>query len=338
MLGVKEEEMGNYKQEKEGYGLLFYVGIGLIALSVIFAVIVYFKWPSFSQITTFVASLVSSGGVALIIIALIESRHLQKSLEKTSDKIVDKSTSNFDNKLKETFKILEHSKYNGLIDILPPRQDEKRSDETKKVIIEEIKKSDRIYIFSISGLEFFAFPKGPRTAAGKYYSAIKERIESAKARNKPLDLKIKVLLIDPKCEAAKFRNQIETFDDAQGDIKRDIQDAIEGIEKLNTYAGTTFVKLLLYSVFPQTSFIITDSCIFIEPYHYAPTKELCNALKEKGLGASSLDSNCTGGRVPVLQFTSQSNMYIAMQKHFDSIWQYEEKRKESENREMEVSK
>lgn len=305
---------------------LLYIGIGFIIFSVVFTVILCYKYPDISQIATFVASLISSAGVALIIIALVESRHLLKSLEETSNKIVDKSAHNLDNKFEETFKILAHSKYNGLIDILPPRLDEKKGKNTREIIANEIKKSKSIHVFSISGLDFFGSPGGGLGLAGKSFDTIMRRIDTAKEEKKPLNLEIRALLMDITCEAAKFRDQIESFDGRKGNIQKDIEDAKKGIQILNDQADGEFIEYLLYSTFPQAGFVLTDSYIFVEPYHYAPTKELSNALKEKGLMATTLATNCTGGRIPVFQFSFNSNMYVAMQKHFDSIWEYEKKK------------
>jgi uncharacterized membrane protein len=310
---------------------LLYTGVGFIILSSVFAIAVYFKFPGISQLTTFVASLISSAGVALIIIALVESRHLQISLEEISKKIIDHSARNLHNEFEKTFEILEHSKYNGLIDILPPRLDEERGECTREIIASEIKKSKSVRIFSISGLDFFGAPGGGLSHAGKSFDAIMGIIDTANEENKPLNLEIKALLMHPTSEAAKFRDQIESFDGRKGNIWEDIKKAEKGIKILNQHAGKKFIKYLLYSIFPQASFVLTDSYIFVEPYHYAPTKELSNALKEKGLRATTLATNCTGGRIPIFQFSSNSSMYVAMQKHFDSIWKYE-KEKQKQNK------
>jgi len=143
-----------------------------------------------------------------------------------------------------------------------------------------------------------------------------------------LNLKIKVLMMDPESEAAKFRNYIETDEEKEeGNIARDITDALVGIKSLNKINGKDFIEYLLYSSFPQTGFTIVDSSIFVEPYHYAPTQKFIDALIEKG-NAAIAATKCTGGRIPVLQFENDSNMYIAMEKHFDSIWEYEKRKKQ----------
>lgn len=319
-------------EEKKKIDYLLILGIVLIIISILFAIIMYFSKPEIIEIATFVSSLISSGGVALIIISLVESRHLTKSLEVTSNRIVGKSTQNLDSKFKETFSMLEHARYNGLVDILAPRQDEDRGDETKENIADDIETTKSIISFSISGLDFFSFVRGPGTAYGRYYIIIQKRIEEANKSKKPLDLKIKTLLMNPDSRAARFRNRIETIDDSQGNIRNDIKVAIEGLKKLNDRAKENFIEYQLYSDFPQVGFILTDSYVYIEPYHYAPTKELCDALKGKGLKASTSFSCCTGGRIPVFQFHSNSNMYVAMKEHFKSIWKLEEERQKRRKR------
>lgn len=109
---------------------LLIFGIVLIAFSIVIEVISFYQnfppriiaFLASSQITT----IISSAGVALMLIALVESRHLIKSLEKTSEKIVDESSNKLDNTLQNTFELIRNCKYNGLLDILPPRQDEKK--------------------------------------------------------------------------------------------------------------------------------------------------------------------------------------------------------------------
>jgi hypothetical protein len=317
--------------DENGHFRLLGLGIGLIVFSIVLAIILGFGFREVSEITTFVTSLLGSAGIALIVIALVESRHLRSSLEKTSIKIIDRTRHGLDDKFNETFNILEHRRYNGLIDILAPRQDEKRGNETREIIAGEIIKSQSIFVFSISGLDFFGYPRGACTAAGRYYSAIDARIDAVKKEGQPLKLQVRVLLMDPKSDAAKFRNCIETVADTPGDIEGDIRIAEEGMSKLNSKAGEDFIRYLCYSMFPQAGFIGTDSCIFVEPYHYAPTEELCQTLQEKDLNAHTLSNNCTGGRIPVLQFDCNSNMYLAMKKHFDSIWKYEESKQGDPN-------
>lgn len=248
---------------------LLVLGVGLIAISIALALTVFFTCPKIIEIITFVSSLVSSGGVALIIIALVESRHLTKSLKNTSSDIVEYSAYNLDNKFRETFTILDNARYNGLVDILPPRQDEKRGNETIEVIAENIKTTKTIHAFSISGLDFFAFVRGPGTVAGRYFKVIQERIEEAREEEGELDLELNALLMNPDSTAARFRNQTEVLEDSQGKIEADIQVALGGISRLNNRAGKDFIKYQLYSNFPQVGFILTDFYAFVEPYHYA---------------------------------------------------------------------
>lgn len=333
------------------------IGIGLILISLVAAGILSYRYRDISQIITAGATLVSTAGVTLIIIALVEGRLLgkttdkivqtiedssdqtsdkivqtsadiiQKSLDKTSNKIVQTSADNLDAKFKETFKILEHSRDNGLVDILAPRQDEEMGDATREIIAKEIEKSRLIYLFSITGLDFFRRPSGAGAPAGKYYMVIWERIQHAKKEKKPLELQIKALLMNPESDAGKIRNIIETFGTFQGTIDDDIKMATEGISVLNDAYGEPFIESVLYSEFPQTGFILTDSYVFVEPYHYAPTEEFCDALRKHGLKAATVANNCTGGRVPVLQFDNKSNIYLAMKIHFNFIWKHEKAKK-----------
>lgn len=310
-------------------------GIFLIIFSIIIELLALFQNYLFANLIKFVASsqittIISSSGVALVLIALIESRYLMNSLKSTSEKIVYESSNKLDEKLENTFELIRNCKYNGLLDILPPRQDWNKFDITRNTIADEITKAKYIYIFGISGSDFFDFPKGARSGGGMYHSIILQRIEDAKQNNKKLDLYIKALLMNPNCEVAKFRNQIEEIEFSQGNVRDDVNTSIEGINKINKNISNEdnsnypLIDYRLYSIFPQMGFILTDTCVFVEPYHFAPTKNFCNSLKANDLPAAEMENICTGGRVPVFKFQFKSNMYVAMKMHFDSMWKYTE--------------
>lgn len=273
-----------------------------------------------------ISSIFSAAGVALLMMALVESVHLKKSLTNATDEVVRHSTRNMDEKFNETFRILSNKEYNGLIDILPPRQDLEvikdsegltRGAETKRAMEEEIKRANFLRVLGISSLDFFRRPQGARAGSGDFYSVISEKIKKNKS------FRVEALLIHPKSEAAKFRNLIETFDNFQGDIEGDIEAAVVGIKSLN--AATPFIEYRFYSVFPQIGFILTDECVVVEPYHSAPTEKLCDALEDNGKNADNREVSCTGGRIPVFKFKANSNVYLAVNEHFESIWEISSK-------------
>jgi len=315
---------------------LLWLGIILIIISIAIEGISYYQNnPLNTSVVTLLTSskvttIISSAGVALLIIALVETRFLKNSLQTTAEKIVEESSEKLDKKLENSFELIRNCNYNGMSDILPPRQDENKPDITRNIISKEIETTKFIYIISISGSDFFDFPKGARAGGGKYYGIILKRLEEAKEKNTELNLSLRALLMDPESNGAKFRNKIEEFDISQGNIKDDVNTSIEGIKKLVRIYGNKdteknpFIDYRLYSEFPQIGFILTDSFLFLEPYHFAPTKEFCEALKSNNLAAAKLENNCTGGRIPVFKFHNKSNMYIAMKKHFESIWKYSE--------------
>lgn len=312
----------------KGRRLLFFGVISFI-IGIFFEYIsyIYQTDPQVTAIAKFLVSPFSSAGIAIMIIALVQSKNLKESLKETSDRIVENSS----NRLDAKFKILRNCKENGLIDILPPRQDEDKIDITRKTIAEEIEKANSITIFSISALDFFTEYKGPGLA-GMCYAIIHKRLEEAQNINEPFELKIKVLLMNPDCKAAEFRNKIEQMANFNNySLKKDVETSIEGIKHLNKIFGKMsgnsknkpLIELRLYSEFPQVGFILTDNCIFVEPYHFAPTEKFCKVLKQKNLKAGTSNSNCTGGRIPVFMFEKDTNMYIAMDEHFESIWEYD---------------
>lgn len=334
MNSIRQKISFKYKTS-EKINKLLWLGIIFIIISIVIEGISYYQNnPLNTSIVTLLTSskittIISSAGVALLIIALVETRFLENSLQKTSDKIVDKSSKELNNKLETTFDLIKNCKYNGMSDILPPRQDETQQDITRNIISKEIETTKFIYIISISGSDFFDFLKGARAGGGKYYEIILKRLKEAKKENTELNLCLRVLLMDPESNVAKFRNEIEKYEDSQGNIKDDVNTSLEGIKKLVKISGNKdteknpFIDHRLYSDFPSMGFILTDSFVFLEPYHFAPTKEFCEALKSNNLAAAELNY-CTGGRIPVFKFHNKSNMYIAMKKHFESIWEYSE--------------
>lgn len=122
----------------------------------------------------------------------------------------------------------------------------------------------------------------------------------------------RALLLHPASDAAKHRERIE----------RGLAATITDIE-LSSGAIQRFleenrrVQGRLYSIAPMVFLIITDDCIFIEPYH---------------LGKVGPSVDCIGGRVPFLKIAPvpdipplETDTYTIMKNHFTELWNNSER-------------
>jgi len=278
-------------------------------------------WPSdwSREYRDFFASMFGAAAVAMILIAVVEARHLREALNENAKRIVEHSGSQLDKKFDDSFDILHQCNQNGLYAIHLPRQVEPRICTLHTALQGEIAKTKKLSIIGVSGLDFFSSPLGAATTAGPYYEACKTRLIPSHTP-KLASLDIRALLLNPTCDAAKNRDTLEIVDGVPASIARDINIAKHGIETLNRLAKRSAIEYIFYDTTPQLWAVITDDYVFVEPYHSAPTEKLCSQLQEMDLPASQEDRSCTGGRVPVLQFSKRSNMYLAVQVQFEYMW------------------
>lgn len=297
---------------------LLWCGIGLLVA----AVVLLWLWPAGTTTGLYrelLASLLGSAAVTLSIIAFVEAKHLSVALDENAKRIVDEGSQALDKKFENSFDILNQCKHNGIIAVYPPRQSEDGKGRLHYAIVAEISKTKKLDIIGISALDFFSYPRGAATQAGPYYESCRERLADSSGEHA---MEIRALLLAPTSDAAEFRATAETVEGEKADIATDTATAKSGIEKLNHAAGETKVLSQFYASHPQMWAVLTDEYAFVELYHSAPTVKLCKRLKESGLPSARLEVNCTGGRVPVFQFGKRSNMYVALQTHFEHLWNY----------------
>lgn len=287
--------------------------------SFIAALLLLYQWPA-SDTTGYrelSASLLGSAGITLIIIALVETKHLSASLGATAKAIVNEGSKALDDKFDQSFDIINQCNRNGLIAIYAPRQSEEGKLQMHDAVVAEIRKTEQLSVMGISALDFFSYPRGAATQAGPYYESCRKRLADS---SQAFQMEIRALLLAPDSSAARFRAEAEVVDGEQADIGNDTETATRGIARLNKSAPSRMVSYKFYDSHPQMWGVITDECVFVELYHSAPTVDLCKKLQEGEQYAADLKVNCTGGRVPVFQFQKQSNMYVALKEHFESMW------------------
>ncbi len=117
---------------------------------------------------------------------------------------------------------------------------------------------------------------------------------------------VRVLLLDPCCEEAKRRAEIE-----QPLGRRAIADIEGTIAWLRQQqAQNKRFRVHLYTLPPSLWMIITSQFVFVEPYHF---------------GRSEALQGCIGGHVPMLKIRNQSdlgphNPHEFYRRHFEYIW------------------
>jgi hypothetical protein len=121
----------------------------------------------------------------------------------------------------------------------------------------------------------------------------------------------RALLLHPKSDAAVHRGRLErglalTIRDIQAS-KQVIQGFLEENRRVQGH---------LYSVAPMVFLMITDNCVFLEPYH---------------LGKVSSSAECIGGQVPFLKIEPvpelppfETDTYTVMENHFEELWRNSE--------------
>ena len=297
--------------------LLFWAGCIIIAL----AVLTLWVWPASSlpAYRELAVSLLGSTGVALVLVAIVESRHLLIALSQTANRIVQDSSEALDDKFNSSFQILDQCTCNGLVAVHTPRQQKTNASALRDQITDQIGETETLRIIGISALDFFGSPRGAGTTAGPFYAPCQDRLTPERS-SQAANINIRVLLLYPMSPAAQLRNRVEKIEDELADIKDDSQTAREAINRLNRLANRKAVEYRWY-LFPHAWAVLTDDFLFLEPYHFAPTQDLCTRLTTLSLPASHLGANCTGGRVPVFQFRRESSMYQAIDAEFGLLWE-----------------
>ena len=122
----------------------------------------------------------------------------------------------------------------------------------------------------------------------------------------------RALLLHPTSDAAKHRERIER---GLATTIVDIELSIGAIQRF--LEENRRVQGRLYSIAPMVFLMITDDCIFIEPYH---------------LGKVGPSVECIGGRVPFLKIAPVPDMppletdtYTIMKNHFTELWNNSER-------------
>lgn len=290
------------------------IGICLLGLGT--ALYVLLEYP----LVQFFSVLVGEAGLLFVITDLLEKQLLRELASRIIGEVrkeVGEIESQVGDRLRQSFDLLDNAMHSGLVDVLPPRRDqaptesgEAWSERTPRAMNDNLMNCRGVLRLSgISLLDFFLVAG----RGGEFFEVLQKKAQRD-------ELEVRVLLMDPRGHGIRLRKHVELNGPASPllQIEASIPQAVGGIDVLRQIAERAgnahfSIEPRLYSFLPQAYFVVTDSALFIEQYHFAETENLRFWGEEE-------TSPCTGGRVPILHFANPSNAYTAMLKHFDTIW------------------
>ncbi len=231
--------------------------------------------------------------------------------------------------------MFEGAQYVGLQAVLPPRLDAGQYDEANRIMAKDytrryiekhlgtIRKragqlrpaeSGARIVLKIAGISASEYLHLDQT----YYPVLHELARDRDANAVPIE--VRVLIMDPLGDAANTRTLIERNDPK---VMSDIESSLIGARSFashkhpNPAKFTMNVKFADYS--PQAYLLITPLSLFVEQYHFA--SKIAIESRTPHLPGLCKDANpCGGGRVPILEFGSESAAFVAMDAHFDALF------------------
>lgn len=169
--------------------------------------------------------------------------------------------------------------------------------EAAEDILDAMQTSKTIRVMGVSLRDYF-------TPGGKHHAQIDRLLKDI------VDSKVRefrTLLLNPYSDQAKIRAERESLGDfAEKDayIKSGLYSEVkQSIQYLLRKCNSPRVIGKLYKSAPTCFLVITDDFTYLEQYHYG--------LAESGL---------KGGNVPVLKFSSNSDVANQLTGHFDYVW------------------
>jgi hypothetical protein len=197
----------------------------------------------------------------------------------------------------------------GIIHIFKSRVNDRES--FQKALESEFTKTSEISFLGIAFPEIFHNQPFPKPIDDKLYDP---------------NTFIKILVLAPRSESAEKRAELEVGRGTISDIQRSIETfqlilieraKLLGIDISNTSIDSdtikkTHMEIHLYDSPPIAFMIMTKRTLFLEQYHY-------------GRLPYARPGERMGGRIPIIQYDSQSITYEMMRHHFDYIWKNDSK-------------
>ncbi len=212
----------------------------------------------------------------------------------------------------DNFKIIKSCDQAGIISIFTSRK--RDGDDIRKAIDEAAHGTGFVDLLGVA-FPSFLNPTDARTP----------RVESMLQDS---SVKIRILILDPKSQAADRRADIEAGSNTIEDINRTRDQNIaslihtrliklrlnnsqlDELENSSTPQTKLNVEVRLYQFDPVVFLMVFSDSMFVEQYHFgrAPGKVF-------PLG-------CIGKYVPVMQFKKDSDSYAFLRSHFNYVWKH----------------
>ncbi len=224
--------------------------------------------------------------VALFLESIIHRYHIQKILKAI--------------KPIEEISLLNGASEVGLRDIFSRRQEGSGSMRGKKHIYAAFKeqlesKKGEIRIAGIAGLDIFQ--QRADDPENNFSSLIKKQ-----CNHTDVNCTIRVLLLNPESEAARYKQRLEAPHKTIFDISHTI-DILK--DPKNEFKGKVLFKI--YDTMPIALIYLTEKWLFIEPY---PNLEV------------SGEKVPIGGYSPMMMFSFDSLAYQRWSGHFEELWKH----------------
>ena len=289
---------------KRTFLLLDFVGMGIIILSILLKP--YFQATDF---IVAVGSTILTIGLSLPVAIYYQSQESKRAFD------------NINNLNRSLFKIINSCQASGINSIFISRK--KDYDNLRISIEEAVKSTKEVFLLGVAFPSLFN-PDYPHT------KNVKERFHNN-------GIKMRILLLNPASQAAKRREEIEKDNETTEQINKslgkgivsitweriknilqnneDLKDRIKPlynedkrIEVANVFSENINIQIKLYDFDPIIFLMGFDECLFAEQYHFGRPKEIIQSF------------TCTGGYVPVIQYSNHSDSYAFFKSHFEYVW------------------
>jgi len=280
----KEEQTGLFLREKPQWLL----SIQLRALVVLaFGVILY--TASFVPAFALFRGILSGVGLALVI-AMIVAITVERLTHETLLRRVDM----FLGSMEETLDVVKGAEDTGVEDLFARRfgkSSARCSMKLEDAIHKQLAaKQGEILILGVAAPDIFRFDRKPG-----------RDIQELILRDS--ECRLRVILLDDESDWGNERQKVESFHDPKGDINRSfsfLTALAQGLE-----GKKDRIQFKKYGTVPPMVFlVITEDTAFVEPY----------PLLEAPV------TGPIGGRIPMLQFRSDSEGYKLWKAHFEYMW------------------
>ena len=269
----------------------------------------FFLWLATRMGDDQIYKLSTSIGAAFIVTAL--SKLLLSVAFSDSEEIFETQIEKLTSKLD----VLPEARKCKIVHIFENRRNDDKYQEEVINQFHNVREGEEVLLMGNSLRDFF----GDRRKKG-YSNSILDMVKR--------DVKIKILLLDPISDAAKYRADVEEKETVakKGYIRSIIFKEIKNVaEWLNNPIYVTpeerdkikkNIQVRFSPYDPSTHITITDKYTFVEQYHKGGDEFIRKDLEKEGINFI----DCFGGFVPVLMLENSSQYARLLKSHFYNIW------------------